>query len=1041
MTTIMLVTLAIMGLCLLTVALIALRNRVIFRMALRNIPRRKAQTTLIMIGLMLSTLIIAASLTTGDTLDYSITKTTYDGLGQVDETLAFVADNAGADNQGQISLNNTPIDTSIVDQLEANPAIAGNPDIQGFLPLLTIGVPAINPANNFNESAVTMTGIDPTRLANFGGLRDVNGNPIDIGALPPPQGDLGGACGNGAPPASAVISKTLADNLEARVNDVITVFYKSQPCRLMVAGIANDSILTGLNLESQTAGQNGIAVPLPWLQQLTGLEGKARYIAVSNTGDVEGGKARTNAVVPALKRAISELPGDASRQVGVNPIKADAVRGAELAGNVFTSLFIVLGLFSVAAGILLIFLIFMMLAAERRAEMGMARAVGMKRRHLIQGFIAEGAAYDLGAALLGAALGVLVAFAIAGLMGRLIGQFFSITPQATPRSLIVAYALGVTVTFVTILFASVRSSRLNIVQAIRDLPEFKISQRSKPKLKSWWPWSVLNFARRIFGYYIGWWATILAVGGVLGINVGANRANAFFYAGGVSLLGLGLALLLRRWLPSRLVYSIVAALELLYWLSPDSWRNKLFPTVDGGFEMFFLSGIMMVTFATLLIMWNAEAITWAMGQLGRVATRWIPAIKTAVAYPLAAKGRTGLTIAMFAMVIFSLVTISTINSNFANLFSSDQATGGWDIGVLASNTNPLGDLKAELQAVNSQVDTNNFGDTGRLSSVSQFNSQVRNVGDTQWQRYLLNGMDAGYIRHAATDIPLQARAIGYASDADVWNAVASDPSLIVVDSASTQSGDFVEGQSAFRLEGVNGAQPFAPIPIELRNSSSGATAGVKVIGVIDSKVSTAFGLFLNDTQRSAVYPTPDYQTTFVALKLTTDAQSKDIAKQIKADLISKGVLATSLRDAIQQQLSISNGFFKLLQGFMGLGLFVGIAALGVISFRAVVERRQQIGMLRALGYQKNMVAASFLLESLVIALLGIGSGTILALILSYNLITSGTVSDGSTFTGFTVPWAVIGFFIVASLLAAALMTWIPARKASSVPIAEALRYE
>src|SRR6476469_7321807 len=99
--------LILMGLCLLTVAIIALRNRVIFRMAIRNIPRRKAQTILIMVGLMLSTLIIAASLTTGDTLDYSITKATYDGLGQVDETRAFVGDNSDKDNKGQISLINT----------------------------------------------------------------------------------------------------------------------------------------------------------------------------------------------------------------------------------------------------------------------------------------------------------------------------------------------------------------------------------------------------------------------------------------------------------------------------------------------------------------------------------------------------------------------------------------------------------------------------------------------------------------------------------------------------------------------------------------------------------------------------------------------------------------------------------------------------------------------------------------------------------------------------------------------------------------------
>ena len=48
---------------------------------------------------------------------------------------------------------------------------------------------------------------------------------------------------------------------------------------------------------------------------------------------------------------------------------------------------------------------------------------------------------------------------------------------------------------------------------------------------------------------------------------------------------------------------------------------------------------------------------------------------------------------------------------------------------------------------------------------------------------------------------------------------------------------------------------------------------------------------------------------------------------------------------------------------MGLGLVVGIAALAVVASRAVVERRQQIGMLRAIGYQRGMVALSFLFES------------------------------------------------------------------------------
>ena len=58
-----------------------------FLIGVRNIPRRVAQTVLIIIGLMLSTLIISAAFTTGDTVDHSITKMVYDSYGHVDETV------------------------------------------------------------------------------------------------------------------------------------------------------------------------------------------------------------------------------------------------------------------------------------------------------------------------------------------------------------------------------------------------------------------------------------------------------------------------------------------------------------------------------------------------------------------------------------------------------------------------------------------------------------------------------------------------------------------------------------------------------------------------------------------------------------------------------------------------------------------------------------------------------------------------------------------------------------------------------------------
>jgi putative ABC transport system permease protein len=124
---------------------------------------------------------------------------------------------------------------------------------------------------------------------------------------------------------------------------------------------------------------------------------------------------------------------------------------------------------------------------------------------------------------------------------------------------------------------------------------------------------------------------------------------------------------------------------------------------------------------------------------------------------------------------------------------------------------------------------------------------------------------------------------------------------------------------------------------------------------------------------------------------------------------------------------------------MGLGLVVGIAALGVIAARSVVERRQQIGMMRALGFQRGQVRLAFLIESSFIALLGIGVGVALALGFSGTLIDN--ISQNIPGLEYQVPRTELLLVIVVGYAASLLTTFLPARKASRVYPAEALRYE
>ena len=183
----------------------------------------------------------------------------------------------------------------------------------------------------------------------------------------------------------------------------MTIYYNNQPIEITVAAIAPDSLLTGaLDFE-----EPGMVMSLERLQELTGLTDTYSLVAISNTGGVRDGMTHTDAVVDALEPAL------AGTQLGIDPLKQDTVDELESCHRPSSRPSSwCLGSFSIAAGILLIVLIFTMLAAERRSEMGMARAVGTQRRQLIQQFVAEGAGYALLSGLVGSALGVAAAYGI-----------------------------------------------------------------------------------------------------------------------------------------------------------------------------------------------------------------------------------------------------------------------------------------------------------------------------------------------------------------------------------------------------------------------------------------------------------------------------------------------------------------------------------------------------------------------------------------------------------------------------------------------------
>jgi putative ABC transport system permease protein len=1001
MNSIMVVMLALLAMCLAVILYIFLRHRVIFKLGVRNIPRRKAQTSLIVVGLMLATLIIAAALGTGDTLNHSVSADVYRSLGPIDELVVY--SNSG-DGEGEANTAfSQSFDASkyeyVTQQLGDTDLVDGTGTILFSLaPAVNIGANAFDPAGSFDqvldgakasEPTVYIAGVDQTTYETFDGLKSLDGDAI-------PFSDVG--------EKGVIITEKAADELDAVVGDKLVLSFSNTPTEFTVVAIAEASPLNGA-VETNTAS---LMMNLGTLQQITGQEGKISAIGISNKGGDRAGVEHSDDVVELLK------PTLAAEDLGVNAIKQDFVGFAELIASIFVTFFIVFGLFSIAVGILLIVLIFTMLAAERRAEMGMERAVGAPRRALIQQFIAEGTGYALIAGLLGTLLGAAVSIGIGKGLTAAFGDFITIDPYVHPRSMIIAYCIGVVITFLAVSLSSWRVSRLNIVAAVRDIPDAYRALRNRKQLL---------------------WGIVMVIIGATMTLQGYTSATQFSFTTGMTLIPFGLAAIVTYFgVASRLVLTIAGLYTLVFWLLPERVYNALFGEMSGNIEMFFVSGICIIAAATIVIIQNLDAILALAERLSSKSASRLPAIRLAISYPSANKGRTGMTIAMFGLIVFSLVMIASINANFAKAFLSTDATAGWNVQVEVPDTNPIDDFTGTLQQRG--IDTGQFEAVGTVRTPDAGAVQVNDGQSDEWQNAPVNVADDAY--WDAADLSFSAIANGYGSDEEVLEALKTDPGVVVMTSGMAQSDDFGGSPVVSTIDDVE--KPFEAPTIRVE-SPSGGEQTVKVIGIIDPKYSTLWGFYSGAPAGQTLFPSETRAFTSYFITLQDGGDGEAVSRDIERALLPYGAQANDIFKDLEESQSQQKSFFYILEGFMGLGLVVGVAAVGVIALRAVVERRQQIGMMRALGFQKKVISQAFVYESAIVVILGVASGALLGLLLAWQLMSSEAFTEGASVSGFTVPWLEIGIALFTAIVAALLMAWLPAQQASRVHPAEALRYE
>jgi putative ABC transport system permease protein len=163
---------------------------------------------------------------------------------------------------------------------------------------------------------------------------------------------------------------------------------------------------------------------------------------------------------------------------------------------------------------------------------------------------------------------------------------------------------------------------------------------------------------------------------------------------------------------------------------------------------------------------------------------------------------------------------------------------------------------------------------------------------------------------------------------------------------------------------------------------------------------------------------------------------ESFAAKLQSQFIGNGAEASSIPVLMDEAFAMTHQIFQLFQGYLAMGLLVGIAGIAVVMIRAVRERRRQIGTLRALGFPAKSVGRSFAIEAAYVALQGAVIGAVLALLTLYTIVVG---SEAMGDLQFAVPYVQLTLLLAGTVLASLAATVAPALSATRIRPAVALR--
>lgn len=1030
------ITVLVVFFMVITLSLIALRallNKLQFRMGFRNLLRHKGDTIIAILGFMIGTSIICSSMAIGDTMNNMIEDLIYEGYDLSDEYL-FVQDGNGDRMYLNGSYSNRISDA--VWALNENETL-----VDGVSWEVSESGSVIDHNTILFEPQMTLRAFGRESTNAFGGLY-IDGKEVDY--------DLG--------MDEVYITESGADLLEAEVDHHLTISSGIIMKNYTVKGIVDSkgraasffngdalffsflSIWTLFNITPDQDREYG--------KDRDWSGGHYNMLFVSNEGGrVDGGELCPDVIKELEEGAFTRIEhpqGEEAKLEFIDDKKTSVDEGME-GISTFTKMFLTLGSFTIIAGITLIINIFVMLSEERKEEMGISRAIGMKRGDLRLVYLFEGTLYSLLSSFVGVILGVVSGYGIIWGLQKIFDsmgvEMFDILGayRVSPLSLVISFVAGFTITIGTTLFITRRISRLNIVSAIRSTPipvkESKLI-RSLQRMLDVYDELKHHGNDTSLAKAIEFLFTNTTIVGTIAILIGGLFAfwgismetswNTFM---GLSMILIGFSMVLKHFLDQRITFNIAAILILLLWIVPI----PMFSEYSGDLEMFILAGIFMVSSGVLLLVWNTDIILWVVERIITMIGISPASIKMAVSYPIKKRFRTGVTIFMFALIIFTITGMSMIVEIFnVNIDEFERSIGGgYDIiGISGVGINDI-ETTIQIEDPESYEDINWDRSVSLSMGILQMEA-VDPFGDpsvAEWTIYQCAGVSDKFIEkntYGFSDVKWDLIDEGGSKDHTdrlVWESL-REGDFVIIDGSQSGSG-------GFGPPGGFGREVGEVITIQ---SIDGKNHTKTIIGFTEQFGISAVFMY-NESAREEFGVT---EKTIHLFKLDGVDDKDGFSNDLRRSMLKYMMYTVIIEEIVRDFLKVQNAFFDLFNAFLSLGLVVGIVGLGIVTLRSVYERRHEIGMMRAIGFKKRTVIWSFIGESAFIAGSGLTIGTLLGIVLGWILWRDG-MKDA--FPEFGVPWVKLLVIVGIALFFALASSVPPSMKAAGVAPAEALRYD